>query len=147
MFCNLIILFRPRPLGPTIFLIKLLIINYHRFITNMDLPKLLKLTQALSSRPDMVHSVDSWVPLFVDFVDGNRFLSDPFLVGKHSDAFLQKRLTQFLFSKKGARFMREFGFQDGVTLECGVATPKVVVSSTKTRIVFVLLFDFFIFLS
>ena len=94
------------------------------------MPKLHDLVRTMESRPDLVSSVDSWLPHFVDFFDGN-FL-DPgesvLDVGTVSESSFRYRLAQFLFGEAGARFMKKFVFDEGDSaLRCGEEAPRVMV--------------------
>ena len=97
------------------------------FVTELKLPEeLYKLDLTiddLESQTDIVTDVDSWYPKFKKY-HGDHFLEeDGASVNDLTKEQFSNRLTQFLFSPKGARYRMLFRFND--TLTCGQPSPEV----------------------
>ena len=73
--------------------------------------------------------MDSWSIPFKHFLEENFDLDfDETKVALEED-FLSERLTQFLFSERGAVFMKKFVFQGEIV--CGQAASRVLVSEEE----------------
>ena len=80
----------------------------------------------------MVTEVSAWFPGFDTYVTENYLDANAKSVtdANVTQEFFDARLTQFLFSPTGAKFMDKFVF-DG-DIKCGQPAPKVLVRSHAT---------------
>ncbi|XP_062553950.1 patched domain-containing protein 3-like [Armigeres subalbatus] len=90
-----------------------------------ELKELLKITHELEKRTDILHSVDSWVEQFQDFVHTN-YDTD---IGEVvlSDVDFRKYLSKFLYSHEGGRYQMNFKF--ATKLQCGEPAPNITVTT------------------
>ena len=80
----------------------------------------------LEGNKEVIFEHDSWYLAFEQYVNENFLEADDQLPAyPMSEAFFREKLTQFLFSPSGAKFMREFVFNG--TIKCGEPAPDVSV--------------------
>jgi Niemann-Pick C1 protein len=93
-----------------------------------EIAKILKLSETIENRTDILYDFKSWAKPFRVFVQMH-FKKDIELEGL-TDEEWSVYLSQFLYSSKGAAYNVNFKFQS--QLECGQPAPRVKVSSVPT---------------
>ena len=80
----------------------------------------------LAGNKEVIFEHESWYHSFEQYVNEN-FLEADHQLPEYamSEAFFKDKLTQFLFSPSGAKFMKEFVFNG--TIKCGEPAPDVEV--------------------
>lgn len=90
-----------------------------------ELKELLTITHKLENRTDILHSVDSWLEPFQDFVYSNYDQDIGEIVLSESD--FRKYLSKFLYSHEGGRYQMNFKFAS--KLQCGEPAPNITVTT------------------
>ena len=85
-----------------------------------------RMVDDLRSQSDIIRNVDSWLTEFRSFVQET---DDQVDWGALTEEFFMGKLTQFLFSPRGARYKTQFKFSSA--LECGSGSPRVLVSQVN----------------
>ncbi|XP_058455375.1 NPC intracellular cholesterol transporter 1-like [Malaya genurostris] len=93
------------------------------------LKDLLQITSELENRTDILHSVNSWVVPFQDFVHTyyDKDIGEVVL----SDKNFRDYLSKFLFSHDGGRYQINFKFD--AKLKCGSPVPNITVSTIEFK--------------
>lgn len=96
-----------------------------------QLGQLDELTNQFKSHPEIIPELDSWYPAFKDYLNTNFLAGDAQIPSgpnyNMTSPFFQEKLTQFLVSPNGAKFMNQFQF-DGPFV-CGEPAPEVKLST------------------
>ena len=79
----------------------------------------------LQSQSDIIKSVDSWLTEFRSFVQEADHQVDWASI---TEEFFMEKLTQFLFSPRGARYKTQFKFSSSLECGSGSDSPRVLVS-------------------
>ncbi|XP_065087008.1 NPC intracellular cholesterol transporter 1-like [Ochlerotatus camptorhynchus] len=90
-----------------------------------ELKELLKITHELENRTDILHSVDSWVEPFQDFV--HTYYDQDIGEVVLSDSDFHLYLSKFLYSHEGGRYQMNFKF--ATKLHCGQPAPNITVTT------------------
>ncbi|KXJ79597.1 hypothetical protein RP20_CCG000345 [Aedes albopictus] len=90
-----------------------------------ELQELLRITHELENRTDILHSVDSWLEPFQDFVHTHYDKDIGEVVLSESD--FHSYLSKFLYSHEGGRYQMNFKF--ATKLKCGAPAPNITVST------------------
>ena len=80
-------------------------------------------------------SVDSWLSDFRPYVEDNQLVNGALDSKDVDDSELFYRLTQFLYSSSGAKYVKNFHF--GSPLTCGLVSPKIKVGKICTFILYI----------
>lgn len=95
-----------------------------------EIPKIKRLTEEFQSQNIFISHFESWYPEFEGYVNEN-FLPDnyklPGAAKNISQQFFNEKITQYLFSPRGAKFKSDFVFDNATTLKCGDPAPKIQV--------------------
>ena len=85
--------------------------------------KLESLVNSLQKETNIVSSVDSWMSEFRNYLEGNGILDGVFDSTGMNHTEFYFRLTQFLYSPRGAKYQKNFQFDS--LLQCGSLTPGI----------------------
>ncbi len=94
-----------------------------------ELPKIKHLGEQLEAQNDSIAEVTSWFPGFEEYFEENFLPSGAqSLIGGTAipKSLIEEKLTQYLFSPKGAKYMNMFTFEEKI--ECGEKLPKALVN-------------------
>ena len=94
------------------------------------LEKVKSLVESLDSKPEIISSTSAWYSGFEKYVEDN-FLSttEDLISANVTKEFFQEKLTQYLFSPKGAIYMNQFNFEGEI--RCGQPAPEIQVCKSS----------------
>ena len=96
-------------------------VNYSENLVRLD-----RLVASLERESDIIRGVDSWHTQYMQFVEQLEDGTRPDW-SNITEQFFSARLTQFLFSPRGAKYKTQFKFAEP-GLQCGVTAPPILVS-------------------
>ncbi|XP_053693061.1 patched domain-containing protein 3-like [Sabethes cyaneus] len=93
------------------------------------LKDMIQITKELENRTDILHSVNSWVIPFQDFV--HTYYDKDIGEEELTDKNFREYLSKFLYSHDGGRYQMNFKFN--TMLKCGQPAPNITVSTIEFK--------------